>query len=133
MNQEKTRIVREEFGRTAVWLFFSLLGWSLAVNSSPDVSVSLPVFFGAVLATAVGMSLVVVAVRLRTGRELTGGTESKDLLLTATTFGVGCYLVWSYLTASWTALTWVLALVCAATVAVRVARPSVFDIHPSEN
>lgn len=128
MNQKTTRILREEFGRTAVWLFFSLFGWSLVLNSSPDYDVSLSVFFGVVLATAIGMSLVVVAIRLVTGRDLQGGTEAKDLTLVTTLFVVGFYFVWSHLTANWTPITWGLVAVCVATVAVRVARPSVFGI-----
>lgn len=131
MNQKTKRILREEVGRTAVWLFFSVIGWSLVLNATPDVSLSLPVLSALLVGTAVAMSGVVVAVRLATGRELKGGTESKDLLLLTTTFLVGFYLAWAYLSANWTTMTSVLVVVLVLTVVVRVVRPSALGIESS--
>lgn len=133
MNKQTTRIVREEFGRTAAWLFFSLIGWSLILNSTPKLDMALPKFFGATLATAAGMSLVVITVRLITGRELKGGRESKDLVLLTTLYLVSFYLLWAHLSANWTTVASLLVLACVATVVVRIIRPSVFGVSPAKH
>ncbi|WP_435151806.1 hypothetical protein [Haladaptatus sp. DFWS20] len=133
MNQQTNRIVREEFGRTAAWLFFSLLGWSLILNSTPELDMALPTFLGATFATAAGMSLVVITVRLRTGRELKGGRELKDLVLLTTLYLVSIYLLWAHLSANWTTVTSVLVMASVATVVIRIVRPSVFGILPTKH
>lgn len=126
LDHRTKRIVREEVGRTAVWLFFSLIGWSLVLASSPGVDATMPTFLGAVAVTAIGMSAVVVAIRIVTGRELTGGTASKDLVLLTTLFVVSFYLLWATLSARWTTLTTGLAIVAVLTVVVRIVRPATF-------
>lgn len=128
MNRKTKRVVREETGRTAVWLFFSAIGWGLLVDSTPGFTLSTVELFAAIFGTAVAMSGVVVGIRLATGRELQGGTESKDLLLVTTLFVMSLYLLWSYLTANWTSATWGLVAVSVLTVAVRVVRPSILGI-----
>ncbi|SIR20025.1 hypothetical protein SAMN05421858_1801 [Haladaptatus litoreus] len=128
MAQNTERVVREEFGRTAIWLFFSLLGWSLIIQYTPDFEPQLMNYIGIVIATAIAMSIVVVVIRLVTGEELKGGTESKDLILITTSFIVSFYLFWTSLTETWTIVTTALVAVLVTTVAVRLFFPGVVGI-----
>lgn len=127
MTPETKRVLREETGRTAVWLFFSIIGWSLLFTSIESLSPTLLTLSGSVLLTAAGMSALVAAIRLKTGRELKGGDESKDLLLVTTLLGVGFYLLWAALSDSWTAVTALLVVVVVLTVLARLVRPELFD------
>lgn len=89
-------IVGEELLRGVAWYFGSLVAWSFVVttNALPATSVTvfaLPAF------TALGIILVMIATRYRTGSELKVETESGQLLVQivgAIAFGfVALYLV----------------------------------------
>lgn len=73
-------VVGEELLRGVAWYFGSLTAWSVVVTTT-GVSASAFTVFGLPALTALGLTLVMVAVRYETARELKVETESGLYLL----------------------------------------------------
>lgn len=68
-------VLGEELLRGVVWYGASLVGWSIAIASSPALPATPPTVLGLPLLTALGTCLVMVAIRTATGRDLQAQTD----------------------------------------------------------
>lgn len=78
------RIVGEEFMRGVAWYFGSLIAWSVIVTQTTALSASPVTVFGLPAVTALGITLVMIATRYVTGKELKVQTEGGQHLVTIT-------------------------------------------------
>lgn len=111
MNQNVKNIVREEFWRGAVWLLVGIVGWSVILTETESLPTNAPTAVGLPIATAIVGIVGMTAIRIATGRELKGDAASKLLIGFLSDAVIGFYLIWRFLSGTWTTMESVLAVI----------------------
>jgi hypothetical protein len=87
------RVLGEELLRGVVWYGGSLLGWAFILSSSTVLLATPVTVLGLPALTALGLSLMMVGIRMATGLDLKVQTEGGQLLVVVTGAIVGGFVV----------------------------------------